>query len=410
MSLKIELVERASQGEPVAALCREFGISRTTGHKWLNRFRERGYDGLEDGPKRPKNTPLATAEDVVLAVLELREAHPRWGPKKLEVVLRRRLGNDTPSERTIARILRRAGRVRERRRRRPLSLVDRAPRVHAKEANEVWTVDFKGWWRSQNGQRCEPLTVRDAWSRFVLASVIVESTTTEAVEQVFIRLFRKHGVPKAIHVDNGVPFVCVRARAGLSKLSAWWISLGIKLVRSRPGCPQDNGAHERMHVDVRADVQASPAATRANQQRALDRWRQEFNHVRPHQALENRTPAEVYKPANKRPLQEAPYTYPADFITCRVSKSGHVFRDGEAYFVSESLAGRTIGVQLVDALHVNLWFRDVDLGGLEVATAYADAAIGWWFGSRANSEQPSARRRSATSSKAGHGNKNRRCA
>ncbi|HOH03749.1 MAG TPA: helix-turn-helix domain-containing protein, partial [Polyangiaceae bacterium] len=226
MNLKIELVERASRGEPLAALCREFGISRTTRHKWVKRFRDLGYEGLEDRSKRPKNTPLATAEDVVIAVLELREAHPRWGPKKLQVVLQRRLGNDTPSERTIARILDRAGRVRERQRRRSISVVDRIPRVEAKEPNDVWTVDFKGWWRARNTQRCEPLTVRDAWSRFVLASVIVENTKTDTVKQVFIRLFKKHGVPKTIQVDNGSPFVCVRARAGLSTLSAWWISLG----------------------------------------------------------------------------------------------------------------------------------------------------------------------------------------
>lgn len=179
MNLKIELVERASRGEPLAALCREFGISRTTRHKWVKRFRDLGYEGLEDRSKRPKNTPLATAEDVVIAVLELREAHPRWGPKKLQVVLQRRLGNDTPSERTIARILDRAGRVRERQRRRSISVVDRIPRVEAKEPNDVWTVDFKGWWRARNTQRCEPLTVRDAWSRFVLASVIVENTKTD---------------------------------------------------------------------------------------------------------------------------------------------------------------------------------------------------------------------------------------
>jgi hypothetical protein len=263
-----------------------------------------------------------------------------------------------------------------------MSIVDKAPSVHATRTNEVWTVDFKGWWRSQDGQRCEPLTVRDAWSRFVLASVILERTTTDHVQEVFVRLFRKHGVPGAIHVDNGTPFVCVRARGGLSKLSAWWVSLGIKLARSRPGCPQDNGAHERMHADVRGDVQVSPAATRNAQQRALDRWRQEFNHVRPHQALGQKTPAEVYKPTVKRPMRQRVYTYPPGFATCRVNKSGHICLGGEVYFVSNSLAEHIIGIQVVDSLHLNLWFNDVDLGDLEVAPANTEATINAWHGGR----------------------------
>jgi len=162
----------------------------------------------------------------------------------------------------------------------PISVVERAPTVLAQAPNDVWTVDFKGWWRTLNGERCEPLTVRDAFSRYVLATVAC-STKLRDVRPIFERLFARHGVPKAIQCDNGVPFVSVRSRAGLSTLSAWWVSLGIRLVRSRPGCPQDNGGHERMHADVRADVQRHPAATREQQQRQLDRWRQEFNHVRP---------------------------------------------------------------------------------------------------------------------------------
>jgi transposase InsO family protein len=381
MSLKIEFVERAEKGEQISALCREFGISRTAGHKWVKRFRERGYEGLEDASKRPKSAPLATAEELVLAVLESRESHPRWGPRKLEVLLRRRFGEQTPSERTIARILRRAGKVRERRRRRPLSIVENAPTVQARQPNEVWTSDFKGWWRAQNGERCDPLTIRDAASRYVLACTLTESTTA-AVQQVFLRLFRKYGVPGAIQVDNGVPFVCVRARGGLSTLSAWWVSLGIKLVRSRPSCPQDNGAHERMHADVSGEVQTSPSPTRELQQRALDRWRQEFNQVRPHQALGNMTPAEVYKPKAKKPVRPVAYRYPLGFAVYRVNKSGHILLGKEVYHVSMSLGGHLIGVQNVDELHARLWFHDVDLGLIEVAPSQLDAMIGGWMKGR----------------------------
>jgi putative transposase len=182
MSLRIEFVERAGKGEKVAPLCREFGISRQAGHKWIKRFKELGYEGLEEQSRRPKTAPLATAEDVVMAVLEAREAHPRWGPKKLEVLVRRRLNEQTPSVRTIARILKRANKVRQRRRGRAPNVVERAPDIRAKQPNDVW--------KSLDGERCEPLTVRDAYSRFVL-DIVVCRTTLEAVRAAFERLFRK---------------------------------------------------------------------------------------------------------------------------------------------------------------------------------------------------------------------------
>ena len=310
MSQKIEFVERAKRGETVSALCREYGVSRQTGHKWMKRFREKGFEGLEDESRRPKSAPLATAEELVLSTVQARDEHPRWGPYKLHVLLRRRFGEQTPSLRTIARILQRANKVRERRKRNPTSVVERVPRVIAQAPNEVWTVDFKGWWRTLNGDRCEPLTVRDARSRFLLA-VVACSTKKADVRPIFEQLFRKYGVPKAIQCDNGVPFISVQCRAGLSALSAWWVSLGIRVIRSRPGCPQDNGGHERMHSDVRADVQAHPAATRSEQQHVIDRWRQEFNHVRPHQALDGKTPAEVYRVTERRRALRVAYAYPS---------------------------------------------------------------------------------------------------
>ena len=295
MSSKLAFIEQAKKPHAnIAELCREHGISRQTGHKWLNRYRARGYDGLEEGSRRPKASPLATGEEVVTALLVARAAHPRWGPRKLSGVLRRQLGDATPSERTVARILDRFGEVRHRRKRRGLSVVERAPQVIAKAANDVWTIDFKGWWRATDGRRCEPLTVRDAHSRFVLALALLPRSTGAEVQRVMTRLFRRYGVPKAIQCDNGTPFICVRSAAGLTRLSAWWVSLGIRIVRSRPGCPQDNGGHERMHRDIAGELQAVPEATVLLQQRACDRWRQEFNHVRPHDALGGKTPAAVY--------------------------------------------------------------------------------------------------------------------
>ena len=276
------------RGAKLAPLCREFGITRPTGRKWRQQFLERGPDGLEEESRRPKTSPLAVAEDLVAAVLEARDAHPSWGPKKIHQLLRRRFGDSTPSRSTVARMLRRFGRIQRRRARPLVSVVEKAPSVSADNPNDLWTVDFKGWWKSHDGDRCEPLTVRDACSRFVL-TVTLTRTSVEHVKPVFEALFRKHGLPAAIQCDNGCPFIHVRARAGLSRLSAWWVSLGIRIVRSRPGCPQDNGGHERMHRDIAREIESRPADTLVGQQRLLDKWRQEFNHVRPHERLAGNT-------------------------------------------------------------------------------------------------------------------------
>jgi transposase InsO family protein len=321
-----------------------------------------------------------------MAILEARDRHTRWGPRKIHGLLLRRFGDQTPSERTIARVLKRADKVRERRSRRKPSFVDRAPQVQATGPNEVWTVDFKGWWRAQDGQRCEPLTVRDAFSRFVLTVHLCRPTTV-AVREVFERLFARHGVPGSIQCDNGEPFVSVRSRGGLSRLSAWWMSLGIRLVRSRPGCPQDNGAHERMHADLAAERQSQPAATADAQQRELDRWRQEFNHVRPHDALGGRTPAEVYKPTERRKAIERPFQYPAGVTPVRVHRQGSIAWCGNAYFLGIPLHGQTVGIQPLDPLHIHVWFRDLDLGPLEILPAAGDATY---------LQPPTARRRRAS--------------
>lgn len=390
MSMKLELVERAGRGEPVAALCREFGVSRTTAHKWLKRYKEQGPDGLEDQSRRPRSAPLATAEDIVVAVLEARDAHPRWGPETLRLFLQRRFKDQTPSRRTIARIIKRAGRVRARKKRRPPSVVEQAPTVSAEKPNDVWTVDFKGWWRAVNGQRCEPLTVRDAYSRFVLACRLCKATTRD-VRAEFERAFRRYGIPAKIQCDNGTPFVAVRAPAGLSSLSAWWISLGIELVRSRPGCPQDNGGHERVHRNIAEDVQAYPAADAKAQQRALDRWRQEFNHVRPHQALGGKTPGEVYTPSERRGLRPIVPSYPSHFRRVLVARNGHFAWDGEKYFLSGALAGHYIALELFDDLHARVWFHQLCLTTVELVPHLPDSI---YLGSHTSKRAKDNRRKS----------------
>lgn len=311
MSLKEEFVVKAiAKGANVSSLCREYGISRQTGHKWMARYRADGPTGLQERSRRPQSSPLSTAEDVVMEVLRLREAYPRWGAKKLIVLMRKKLKANTPSVSTIARLLRHFGKIRQRRRRPVLSLVEKAVPVRATKPNEVWTVDFKGWWRTRDGMRCEPLTVRDVFSRFVLATRVVADTTSETVKGEFMKLFKRYGVPSEIHCDNGSPFICVQARGGLTTLSAWWVSLGIRVTRSRVASPQDNGAHERLHVDLRADVELMPEANRQRQQLACDRWRRVFNTVRPHEALDYKTPSDLYRVAKPRRPVVAVFSYP----------------------------------------------------------------------------------------------------
>jgi putative transposase len=317
----MEFVEKAMKPHArMAGLCREYGISRETGYKWLNRFKREGPDGLEERSRRPKSTPLATAEELVLAILEIREAYPRRGPKKLFVMLQRKHGAQTPSVATIARVLRRFGKVRQRSKFRRLDLPDRPPQFRPTACNDVWSVDFKGWWRVRDGQRCEPLTVRDAHSRYMLAIKVMKAPSLVEVRAVFEALFRRHGLPQVIQCDNGVPFISAVARGGLTRLSVWWISLGIKVQRSRPGCPQDNGGHERMHRDMGDDLQSYPAGNLIAEQRACDRWRQEFNHVRPHEALKGKVPADVYAPSPRR-ARKTEYLYPPGWTVRRVHQN-----------------------------------------------------------------------------------------
>lgn len=367
MSSKIEFVEKASQRNAnISALCREYEISRQTGHKWLNRFQELGYAGLEDESRRPDASPLATGEEIVAAVLRARVDHPRWGPKKLVVVLRRSFGELTPSEKTVARVLRRFNQTRLRRKKRGLSVVERAPEETAVTSNDVWTIDFKGWWRAADGTRCEPLTIRDAYSRYVLCVQLMERCTGERVRLLMTRLFRRHGVPKAIQCDNGSPFICSQSLAGLTKLSAWWMSLGIRIVRSRPGCPQDNGAHERMHADIAGDVEINPAATFALQQRACDRWQRVFNDVRPHEALAGKTPAELFKSTPSK-LGVKLYSYPFEWTKRAVSKSGCIRIAGEDYFLSTALHTYQVALEPTTGLNHRVWFHDTKLGEIEIA-------------------------------------------
>ena len=366
MSQKLEFIEKATaSGANVAALCREYGISRQTGHKWLRRYRVLGYVGLVEQSRRPTSLPLATGEEIVVSILELKRRHPSFGPKKISLVLARRLGPDTPSRTTIARVLRRLGMVRKRRPVVRVWSVGGQVRVKAKAPNDLWTIDFKGWWRARNGEKCEPLTVRDAFSRKVLAVTLVRNTRALHVRRVLERLFRQHGLPLAMQSDNGSPFSSTRARGGLTVLSAWLVALGIRLVRSRPGHPQDNGGHERMHRDL-SELELTPARSRSAQQRQCDRWMVSFNHVRPHDSLGGKTPSEVYRSSPRRFGPPRIPSYPPDWLTRRASHQGCVRVNGDSVFVSTALAREIIGLKQETELTWRARYFDIDLGTIEI--------------------------------------------
>lgn len=367
MDLREQFVLRAQEpGANRAELAREFGISRKTAYKWLARFEQGGVDGLRDMARKPRRT-VATSGEIVLRLAELRQRHPTWGPKKLRELLRReRPGETPPSTRTVDRVLQRLGeaRLRKPRRRREMGDVSTPP-GRVLKPNDVWTVDFKGWWLSARTQdRCEPLTVRDAASRYILDIRLLKSTSSEFVKPVFERLFQQFGMPKAIRSDNGSPFGSTKSPRGLTRLSAWWVSLGIEVHFGRPACPQDNGGHERMHRDVKAELQRRPAETQAAQQHACDAFRDEFNSVRPHEALAMKTPARIYRRSSRAYRDVRAPRYPVGFEARLVSSSGSVKIDGRRWFIGAAFAGYRVGFVHVGSA-VAAWFYELHLGDLD---------------------------------------------
>ncbi len=262
--------------------------------KWKNRFLSEGGTIRVGSARRPHSNPAQLGEDVVCKIIQLHECHPSWGPKKIQEVYLRAEGS-APSLSSFQRIFDKSGWVKKRKKRQHHQSGRLFDGRKATQPNEVWTVDFKGYWFSQDGRRCEPLTVRDEYSRYILQIKAMDSAKTEAVQSVFQQLFQRHGLPRAIRSDNGTPFASVQALLGLSRLSVWWLALGIDLERGRPGKPQDNGAHERMHRDIREQLQSCAQHDIATQQAAFDVWRRTFNYERPHEALRMKTPAELYE-------------------------------------------------------------------------------------------------------------------
>jgi len=329
----------------VTELAQHFEVSRKTVHKWLGRFADEGLSGLDERSRAPHRRPKSTPAEVVLAVVRAKQAHPTWGPAKLapcpdeapEVI------SAWPAVSTRGRILGLHGLVTRRRHRRRTSPWFQ-PFLGADRPNNVWCADFKGWIRTGDGTRCDPLTISDACSRMFLCCEILTKPDYTHVRPVFERVFREYGLPLAIRTDNGPPFASVSA-GGLSPLSVWWIKLGIMPERIKPGHPEQNGRHERLHRTLKQEVMNPPASTPQSQQARCNSFRSLYNLRRPHEALGQVPPASLYVPS-PRPYPEhlRGIEYPPLTEVRRVRSNGQIKWRGELVFVSEALVGELVGV------------------------------------------------------------------
>jgi len=361
MNQRKEFVLKAIHSNNFRELCENYGISTKTGYKWRERFYQYGFEGMNELSRRPSGHPKELGEAMICEIIRLKQAHPRWGPRKLRDIYQR-IHNQVPSESSFKRVLERAGLVEKRRVRRRSEAGRICSGRKASSANEIWTVDFKGWWHLANGRRCEPLTVRDEWTRYVLDVRAVADARSQTVRACFERLFERNGVPEAIRSDNVVPFASSTGVLGLSKLSAWWVALGIDLERGRPGCPQDNGGHERLHLDIELELRGE------EQQASFDEWRRVFNEERPHEALAMKRPAELYKPSPHK-FEGTPQdlSYP-NMEARRVKSTGHIHYGKHSIFISSALAGWSVGLEHSKERKFNVHFGQLLLGQYDERT------------------------------------------
>ena len=349
--------------QTMTELCEGFGIARETGYVWLRRYRQWGVTGLVERNRTALRHPNQTAAEIERMVLELRQAHMRWGPRKLKHVLERdQSGRPWPAASTIGELLKREGLVVARKKRRKTTPYSE-PLAHADGPNRVWCADFKGWFRTGNGERIDPLTISDAHSRYLLRCQAVEKTDTARVQAIFEAAFREYGLPQAIRTDNGAPFAST-AIAGLSRLAVWWIKLGIVPERIEAGHPEQNGRHERMHRTLKQEVAMPAAQDRRTQQRALESFRQEYNQVRPHEALGMQTPASVYRPSEREyPVRVPEPEYPSTMLVRSVHSHGHFrWKNRHDVFVSEVLWGERVGLLPIDERWYTVYFAGLPLG------------------------------------------------
>jgi len=366
MDERLRFVAKLLDGESMTEVCREFGISRKTGYKIFGRYKEHGLEALSDRCRRPVRYANQLPPQIESLIVSLKRNKPHWGARKLRELLVRRLDQDirVPAKSTIHAVLHRHGLVKGIGR--PRSRARGTALSPGTAPNDLWCADFKGEFKLGNGHYCYPLTVTDHASRFVLLCEALESTREHSALTAFEQLFRERGLPAAIRSDNGVPFASPNALFSLSKLSVWWLRLGIAVERIRPGQPQQNARHERMHLTLKQEATRPPGMNSLQQQARFDVFVREFNTERPHEALAMKTPAELYS-ASPRPYQGLPELgYPLHDREVLVTACGRICMHRKRVNLSQVLAGQRLGIKEVDE---GIWlvsFMHYDLGYIDL--------------------------------------------
>ena len=370
---QIRFIERwESGGETFLDLCQAFGISRKTGYKRVNRFQACGRDGLGDLSRTPHRCPNRTERAVAEHLIAARQAHPTWGPKKLVAWLKdRQPWVRWPAPSMVGDLLGRAGLVHRRKGRRRTAPWSQ-PFVQAELPNDLWCIDFKGWFRTGDGVRVNPLTVEDAYSRYLLACHGLRQPRGFQVSQVMERAFREYGLPWAIRTDNGSPFASV-GLGGLSSLAVWWIKLGIIPERIKPGHPEQNGRLERLHRTLKAETASPPQSTWQRQQRAFKDFRSSYNQERPHEALDQQPPSRRYS-ASVRPYPKRVDSpeYESGTTVRRVRSNGEIKWQGQLVYLSEALCGEPVGLTPQDERFWTIRFGPLQIGLLD---SYANRTL-----------------------------------
>lgn len=374
MDERVRFVARVLEGESVSELCREFGISRKTGHKFINRYEKFGLEALSDQSRKPLRNANRLPHPIEKIVLEIKSEKPNWGARKIrEIFIRRYPEVKPPAKSTVHAVLQRNDKVGKRGR----------PRCHAtgtplslpRNPHDLWATDFKGQFRLGNSSYCYPFTLTDVASRFLLACEALDSAQERHLYLIFEEIFQEHGLPLAIRSDNGTPFASPRGLFGLSRLSVWWLTLGIGIERIQPGNPQQNGCHERMHRTLKRDTTKPPGTNSLHQQELFDRFVHEFNYERPHEALDMKFPAECYVPSSRRYAGPLPFDYPTDDLTLRISQDGYACMHGTRVFVSTALAGQPVGISEQDEGIWKLSFRQYEFGYFDLECKKFEQAV-----------------------------------
>lgn len=366
MEERLRFVARLLDGEAMSEVCREFGISRKTGYKIFDRYKEHGLEALTDRSRRPVRYANQLPVQIENLIVRCKQEKPHWGARKIRELLIRRLDGDfrIPAKSTIHAVLCRHGLIKVPGR--PRRRATGTPLSQGQTPNDLWCADFKGEFKLGNGRYCYPLTVTDHASRFLLLCEAMESTREDPAITAFERLFRERGLPFAIRSDNGVPFASPNGLFNLSKLSVWWLRLGVEIERIKPGHPQQNGRHERMHLTLKKEATRPPGLNSLQQQARFDDFVQEFNDERPHEALAMKHPAEVYTPSS-RPYHGLPeLTYPMHDRDVLVTACGRICMHRKRINISTVLAGQRLGIKEVDE---GIWlvsFMSYDLGFIDL--------------------------------------------